>query len=60
MTGMKKEIIITDTKNNVYRYIDAKAVVDNNGMLIKVTFKYSDEAIYFPIVNILNIQVKEY
>lgn len=60
MTGMKKEIIITDTKNNVYRYTDAKAVVDNNGMLIKVTFKYSDEAIYFPIVNILNIQVKEY
>ena len=60
MTGMKKEIIIIDTKNNVYRYTDAKAVVDNNGMLIKVTFKYSDEAIYFPIVNILNIQVKEY
>lgn len=60
MADMKKEIIITDIKYNVYRYADAKAVVDNNGTLIKVTFKYSDDALFFPIVNILNIQVKEY
>lgn len=59
MTDMKKEIIITDTKNTVYRYADAKAQI-NSSNLIKITFKDNSDVVFFPIINILNIRTKEY
>ena len=57
---IKKEIIVTDTKGTVHRYTDAKVVVDSTYNLIKVTFKYDTDVVYFPIVNILSIRIKEY
>jgi hypothetical protein len=57
---MKKEVIITDIKGTVHRYTDAKVVSDTISNLIIVTFKYDTDVVYFPIVNILNIKVKEY
>ena len=59
-TKIKKEIIVTDTKGTVHRYTDAKVVIDSTYNLIKVAFNYDEDVIYFPIVNILNIRVKEY
>ena len=61
MNGMKKEIIVTDIKGTVHRYPDAKAVISSNcGNLVKITFKYDTDGVFFPLVNILNIRVKEY
>ena len=60
MNGMKKEIIVTDIKGTVHRYKDAKAVADSVNKLIIVTFEYDTDVVYFPIVNILNIRIKEY
>ena len=62
MNEMKKEVIVTDIKGNVHRYTDAKAVADNRSTnnLIIVTFKYDTDVVYFPIVNVLNIRIKEY
>ena len=57
---IKKEVIITDVKGTVHRYTDAKVVIDSTYNVIKVTFKYDTDVVYFPIVNILNIRVKEY
>lgn len=57
---MKKEILITDIKGDRYRYTDAKIVVDGTCNLIRVTFKHDTDTLYFPIVNILNIGVREY
>jgi hypothetical protein len=60
MNRMKKEVIITDIKGTVHRYTDAKVVADSVNNLIIVSFKYDTDVVYFPIVNILNIKVKEY
>lgn len=57
---IKKEVIITDIKGTVHRYTDAKVVADSTNSLIIVTFKYDTDVVYFPIVNILNIRIKEY
>ena len=57
---MKKEIIITDIKGNIHRYTDAKIVIEGTCNLAQITFKYDTDTVYFPIVNILNIGVREY
>lgn len=59
-TRMKKEIIVTDIKGTVHRYTDAKIVIDSAYSLLRITFKYDTDGIYFPIVNVLNIRIKEY
>lgn len=57
---MKKEIILTDIKGTVHRYTDAKAVIDSTGNVLRITFKYDTDTVFFPLVNILNIRIKEY
>jgi hypothetical protein len=57
---MKKEVIVTDIKGTVHRYTDAKVTLDSTHNLVRITFKYDTDAVYFPIVNILNIRIKEY
>lgn len=57
---MKKEIILTDIKGTVHKYTDAKAVIDSTGNILKITFKYDTDTVFFPLVNILNIIIKEY
>ena len=57
---MKKEIVIIDIKGNIHKYTDAKIVVDGTCNLAQITFKHDTDTVYFPIVNILNIGVREY
>ena len=57
---IKKEIIITDMKGTVHRYTDAKAVIDSTGRILRVSFQYDTDTVFFPLVNILSIRIKEY
>lgn len=57
---MKKEVIITDINDNIHKYTDVQIVVSSTCNLVQLTFKHDTNTVYFPIVNILNMEVKEY